>query len=45
MNQKELLRSEIEYILDRNDTEQFMRHILTVTLAYEKVVREAERRG
>ena len=26
MNQKELLRSEIECVLDRNNTEKFMRH-------------------
>lgn len=39
MNQKELLRSEIECVLNRNNTEKFMRHILTVALAYEKALR------
>lgn len=38
MNQKELLRSEIECVLDRNN-------ILTVALAYERALREAEHRG
>lgn len=42
MNQKELLRAEIDCVLNRNDTEKFMRHILA--LAYEKVMREAEQR-
>lgn len=45
MNQKSLLRAEINYVLNRNDTEKFMRHILTVVLAYEKVLKEAKHRG
>lgn len=44
MNQKELLRFEIECVLNRNNTEKFMRHILTVVLAYERALREAEHR-
>lgn len=45
MNQKELLRAEIDCVLNRNNTEKFMRHILTVALAHEKALREAEHRG
>ena len=45
MNKKELWRSEIECGLDRNNTEKFMRHILTVALAYERALGEAEHRG
>lgn len=45
MNQKELLRAEIDCVLNRNDTEKFMRHILTVALAYERALREAGHRG
>ena len=44
MNQKELLRSEIECVLNRNNTEKFLRHILTVALAYEQALRGAEQR-
>ena len=45
MKQKELLRAEIDCVLNRNDTEKFMRHILTVALAYERALREAGHRG
>lgn len=45
MNQKELLRAEIDCVLNRNNTEKFMRHILTVALAYERALREAGHRG
>lgn len=41
MNQKELLRAEIDCVLNRNDTEKFLRHILTAALAYEKAAMEA----
>lgn len=42
MNQERLLRTEIYYVLNRNHTEKFLRRILTVALAYEKVEREAK---
>lgn len=41
---KEQLKGEILCILNRNNTEKFLRHIMTVALAYEKALREAEHR-
>ena len=40
--EKEQLKGEILCILNRNDTEKFLRHILTAALTYEKALREAE---
>lgn len=39
---KEQMMGEILCILNRNNTEDFLRRILTVALAYEKVMKEAE---
>ena len=44
-DQKEQMKGEILCILNRNNTEKFMRHILTVALAYERALREAGHRG
>lgn len=40
--EKEQMKGEILCILNRNNTEDFWRRILTVARAYEKVMREAE---
>ena len=40
---KEQLKGEILCILNRNDTEDFLRHILTVALIREKVIYEQRR--
>lgn len=37
-NQKEQMKGEILCILNRNNTEEFIRHILTVALVHEKVL-------